>query len=99
MRDEDWGGSPPVVGVFLNGEEIASPDSRGRQVLDESFLLLFNAHHEDHAFTLPEKAFGEAWTMVFDTADGRRRRPTRSPAGDEVELVHHSLVLLRRVSE
>ena len=25
MRDEDWNGSPPVVGVFLNGEEIASP--------------------------------------------------------------------------
>ena len=47
MTDEDWGGSPPVVGVFLNGEEIASPDSRGRQVLDESFLLLFNGHHED----------------------------------------------------
>ena len=81
MRDEDWGGSPPVVGVFLNGEEIASPDSRGRQVLDESFLLLFNAHHEDCAFTLPEAAFGEAWTVVFDTAeDGVGGRRDRRPA-------------------
>ena len=98
MRDEEWGGAPPVVGVFLNGEEIASPDSRGRQVLDESFLLLFNAHHEDHAFTLPEKAFGEAWTVVFNTADDDAE-PSSFAAGDEVDLVHHSLVLLRRVSE
>ena len=37
-----------------------SPDARGRQVLDESFLLLFNAHHEDCAFTLPDGAFGDA---------------------------------------
>ena len=99
MRDEEWGGAPPVVGVFLNGEEIASPDSRGRQVLDESFLLLFNAHHEDHAFTLPEKAFGER----LDAGVRHRRRRGRdrrtSPAGEEVDLVHHSLVLLRRVSE
>ena len=98
MRDEDWGGSPPVVGVFLNGEEIASPDSRGRQVLDESFLLLFNAHHEDHAFTLPEGAFGKAWTVVFDTADDDAEAVDIA-AGDEIDLVHHSLVLLRRVSE
>ena len=100
MRDEDWGGAPPVVGVFLNGEEIASPDSRGRQVLDESFLLLFNAHHEDHAFTLPDGAFGEAWTVVFDTARPDARAGVEElAAGEEIELVHHSLVLLRRVSE
>ena len=97
MRDEDWNGAPPVVGVFLNGEEIASPDSRGRQVLDESFLLLFNAHHEDHAFTLPEKAFGERWTVVLDTVDDAET--SEFAAGDEIDLVHHSLMLLRRVSE
>jgi glycogen operon protein len=98
MRDEEWGGSPPVVGVFLNGEEIASPDSRGRQVLDESFLLLFNAHHEDHEFTLPDKAFGAAWTLVFNTADDDDATVDVS-AGDEIVLVHHSLVLLRRAPE
>ena len=79
MRDEEWGGSTPVVGVFLNGEEIASPDSRGRQVLDESFLLLFNAHHEDHAFTLPEQAFGEG--LDGGVRHRRRRRRGRRPRG------------------
>ena len=97
MEDRDWGGLPPVVGVFLNGEEIASPDSRGRQVLDESFLLLFNAHHEDHAFTLPDGAFGKAWTMVLNTADDDQR--VEIDAGEEFDLVHHSFVLLRRSAE
>ena len=100
MTDEDWSSSSPVVGVFLNGEEIASPDSRGRQVLDESFLLLFNGHHEDCSFTTPDGAFGSAWTIVFDT--GRPEVETaveEIAAGDDLELVHHSMVLLRRSAE
>jgi glycogen operon protein len=98
MTDEEWGSSPPVVGLFLNGEEIPSPDVRGRQVLDESFLLLFNGHHEDCEFTLPDGQFADAWTVVVDTA-----RPELDPgdatlpAEHELDLVHHSLVLLRRV--
>jgi glycogen operon protein len=98
MRDEDWGSSPPVLGLFLNGEEIPSPDARGRQVLDESFLLLFNGHHEDCSFTLPDGSFADAWTMVLDTA-----QPELEPgdatldAEQELQLVNHSLVLLRRV--
>ena len=29
--------------MFLNGEEIAAPDEKGERILDESFLLFFNA--------------------------------------------------------
>jgi glycogen operon protein len=95
MTDEDWGSAHPVVGVFLNGEEIASPDSRGRQVLDESFLLLFNGHHEDCEFTTPDEKFGAAWTVVLDTAHADAAAD-EIPGGEAVSLVHHSLVLLRR---
>ena len=86
-----------MIGLFLNGEEIASPDARGRQVLDESFLLLFNGHHEDHEFTTPDGVFADAWTVVLDTS-----RPDLEPgdeslsAGEKLELPNHSLVLLRR---
>jgi glycogen operon protein len=97
MRDEAWATAPPVLGLFLNGEEIPSPDARGRQVLDESFLLLFNGHHEDCTFALPDGSFAAAWTLVLDTA-----QPEREPgaatlsAGDRLDLVNHSLMLLRR---
>ena len=98
MTDEDWSGLPPVVGVFLNGEEIASPDSRGRQVLDESFLLLFNGHHEDCSFTTPDGAFGERVDdHVRHRAAGARSGTSRRAT--ELELVNHSMVLLRRAAE
>jgi isoamylase len=97
MNDEDWGGSPPVLGVFLNGEEIASPDSRGRQVLDESFLLLFNGFHDDCAFVLPDREFGATWSVVLDTARPELEASAEElPAGGEMDLVSRSIVLLRR---
>ena len=65
-------------------------------MLDESFLILFNGHHEDCEFTLPAGEFGTAWTVVLDTADVDAK-PEEFAAGDEFELIHHSLVLLRRV--
>jgi glycogen operon protein len=81
----------------LNGEEIPSPDVRGRQVLDESFLLLFNGHHEVCTFTLPDGAFGDAWSVVLNTAEPELEPGGEDlPAGTELDLIHHSLVLLRR---
>jgi isoamylase len=98
MTDRDWSQSPPHVGMFLNGEEIRTPDVRGHQILDESFVLLWNAHHEDVTFTLPNRRFGESWTLVLSTAD-----PDAAPgsldvdARGEVELMSRSMLLLRRV--
>src|SRR3954449_2055800 len=97
MSDEDWASSPPVVGIFLNGEEIASPDSRGRQVLDESFLLLFNGFHEDCEFTVPDGEFGDRWTYVLDTGHPDVEPAAKNvDAGKKIQLLNHSLVLLRR---
>jgi glycogen operon protein len=86
-----------VLGVFLNGEEIATPDPRGRQVLDESFLLLVNGFHDDCEFTLPAAAFGEKWSVVLDTARPEVAAGVEElPAGGEMDLVSRSIVLLRR---
>ena len=65
MTKSDWESGERTVGMFLNGEEIASPDEKGQRILDESFLLLFNAHHEDVTFTLPNRRFGERWALVL----------------------------------
>jgi hypothetical protein len=45
---------------------------------------------------VPDGAFGEAWTVVLDTSDADAAAEEIS-AGAAIELVHHSLVLLRRV--
>ena len=38
-------------------------------MVDDSFYLMFNAHHEPLEFTLPEAKWGERWTVVLNTAD------------------------------
>ena len=59
MSEEDWrAGFAKSLGVFLNGDGIATPNERGEPVRDESFYVMFNAHHEPLAFKLPEEKWG-----------------------------------------
>ena len=99
MTDEDWeAGYAKSFGVFLNGLAIAEPDARGEQVLDDSFLLLFNGHHEPLPFTLPPARFGEAWETVLDTAvPAVADRPLLKCQADTT-LESRALVVLQRVS-
>lgn len=39
-------------------------------MIDDSFVMCFNAHHESIAFTMPPAEFGAAWQPVLDTAAG-----------------------------
>ena len=69
MTDADWRVSfARSLGVFLNGEAIASPGPRGERVVDDSFLVLFNAYEGDLDFTLPATEYGDRWIRVIDTA-------------------------------
>jgi isoamylase len=67
-------------------------------VVDDSFLLLFNAHFERVTFHLPARRFGARWLLELSTAD-----PEAGGAGDDslaarakLEVESRSLVLLRR---
>jgi isoamylase len=98
MSDDDWdSGYAKSLAVFLNGKAIRSPDSRGEPVIDDSFLLLFNANHGPVEFTAPPEEFAESWLIELDTAfpiDDEER--TLKP--DAVFSVEgRSLVVLRRL--
>ncbi|NUN96826.1 MAG: glycogen debranching protein GlgX, partial [Candidatus Omnitrophica bacterium] len=70
MGDDDWmAGFALSIAIFLNGDAIPDPDPRGERVVDDSFLLLVNAHSEPLQFTLPAAAWGERWCAVLDTCD------------------------------
>jgi isoamylase len=99
MTQEDWnGGFAKALGIFLNGEGIQSPDSRGERVIDESFYVLFNAHHEPLQFTLPKRDWGDEWLVVLDTARSTpETEEQRQKAGQEVPVESRSLKVLRRV--
>ena len=104
MSDEDWqAGFAKSLGVFLNGRSIASPNERGEQVVDDSFYVMFNAHHEPLDFTLPESKWGERWTEVLDTSAAEDsldedKLGLEHAARAVVKVPAWSLRLLRRVA-
>jgi glycogen operon protein len=94
MTRRDWDSGPPLLGVFLNGAELHARTPDGDAVDDDSFLILFNAHHEDAVFTLPPRRFGTRWSLVLSTSDGDVGE--RRSARDEVQLQSRSLCVFRR---
>ena len=113
MTHSDWStGYARSLGVFLNGWAIPEPDPRGEQIVDDSFYIMFNASHEDVAFTLPPQEYGREWTVVISTAEEQTvevevagRGTTRAvlapqvhAAGAEVVLPGRSMLVVTRPS-
>jgi len=95
MTGDDWSnGDAKSLAVFLNGDQISAPDPRGQHVVDDSFFLMFNAHHEPIDFLLPRGEFGARWIRVLDTVESL---PRFYRAGQKVPVGDRSLCLLRRV--
>jgi isoamylase len=106
MSDNDWdNGYAKSVGVLLNGSAISTPDAFGGRVVDDSFLLLFNASELDLPWTLPADSLWAApnpWTVELDSAlelapgtEYGAGVPTAAGAGSTVPLRQRSVVVLR----
>jgi glycogen operon protein len=97
MTDDDWqAGFAKSLGVFLNGDALPDPDPRGRPIRDDSFLLLFNGHHEDVTFVLPGREWGRRWATELTTLSDPGVRKPKS-AGAKVSVAGRSVQVLRRV--
>ena len=96
MESEDWNrGYAKSVAVYLNGRAIPSTDSMGEQVVDDSFLVLFNAHSGRVHFTMPDDLAGLRWEIVLYSAAGfGATLPLDAPETGELE--GWSVALLRR---
>jgi len=87
------------LGVFLNGRGISSPDHHGRHIVDDSLLMLFNAHWEPVEFTLPASRFGERWRKEMETSEAEwLDKGEIFEAGATVVLEARSLMLLTEAS-
>jgi glycogen operon protein len=95
MTDDEWRqGYARCFGMYLSGDAIGESDERGRPIVDESFLMLLNAHHEELPFVLPEPRLGSAWRRVLDTADPHTTQ-TRTNGGERYALPGRALVVLQ----
>jgi glycogen operon protein len=98
MTDEDWAqGYVRCLGVRLAGHAIEEKDPKGKPLLDETFLMLLNAHHEPRPFTLPAHKPGVRWQPVLDTAvtEADRKQVTLLKGGFQYDLEARSLAVLR----
>ncbi|MDU8981121.1 glycogen debranching protein GlgX [Bifidobacterium scardovii] len=68
MDMDDWSNTHAFsVMIYLNGSDIPETDWYGKQMVDNDFILIFNAHYEPIMFTLPDEKYGRKWQLVVDT--------------------------------
>ena len=99
MTEEQWNvGFTKAIDIFLNGEAIPTPGPQGERVMDDSFLLFFNAHYELLEFLLPPELRERHWVVVIDTTKPRFvERGKRYRDEIPVPVEARSLVVLKRL--
>ncbi|WP_161888075.1 glycogen debranching protein GlgX [Pontibacter russatus] len=97
MDEEHWSHDyAKSLAVFLNGHGIHFLGPKGEQVKDDSFYLIFNAHHEPITYRLPSKRYGDKWIKILDTSSegGFEKEPETYAPRKTIEVEGRSMVLL-----
>jgi glycogen operon protein len=92
MVDGDWEGSKSI-GMYLNGHGIAGKDERGQTIVDDHFLIYFNADGPCEV-VLPPDEYADAWDVVIDTG-GAADEDRVCAADSKLSLGERSLLVLR----
>lgn len=68
MTEEDWN-NPEIrcFGLRLAGDAIEEMDMRGNRIVDDTLLILLNAHTELILFVLPAHRAKVRWELILDT--------------------------------
>lgn len=78
MDAEAWSNThASSIMVFLNGGGMPETDWYGNRMVDNDFILIFNAHYEPIMFTLPSEQYGRKWRLIVDTHNPRGRAQLR----------------------
>jgi isoamylase len=98
MTDEDWNrGSVRSLMLRLAGDAMAETDKQGRAIVDDTLLILLNAHDTPLPFTLPAHKRGVRWHQLLDT-DAKGVSPkhvTVLRGGERYEVEARSVRVLR----
>jgi len=80
LTDSDWGvDGTRSVAAYFDGTRDPDRDERGRPMLDDDLLLVFNGSWERVTFTLPDVDGPRSWHREIDTFSGK---PGRAAEGD-----------------
>ncbi|MGQ0810081.1 MAG: glycogen debranching protein, partial [Nitrospiraceae bacterium] len=97
MTEEEWTNSfVRCFGMRLAGDAIEETDYRGQPIVDDTFLILLNAHHEALPFLLPAHKRGVRWELLLDTsAPNNGKAVGVLKGGESYDLEARSLAVLR----
>lgn len=95
MTEEHWNTSfAKSLGIYLNGKGIHTLSTKGEPIIDDSFYVIFNAHHEALEYILPEKKYGREWRKILDTFDGVIGEGKIFQPGEKITVEGRSIILL-----
>jgi glycogen operon protein len=96
MSDEHWGTDfAKSLAVFLNGQGIHTPGPYGEQIVDDSFYVIFNAHHEAIDYRLPVAKYGRQWREAINTDEAAVKKEAIFKAEDTIKVPGRSVILLQ----
>ncbi len=98
MNDKDWiAGYTKSLALRLAGDAIGETDEKGRSIVDDTLLILLNAHYEPRTFTLPAHKRGVRWQPILDTrvAAGREKSVAILKGGTRFDLEARSIAVLQ----
>jgi len=99
MEDGDWEvEGAQALGMYLNGDGIPGVDPTGNPIVDDHFLLWFNAGADDLETTLPPEEYAAGWVVEVDTAAAEISDEPLQP-GSTRTLSGRSVVVLRQQTE
>jgi glycogen operon protein len=96
MTAQEWEAEHArALSVYLSGDALNEVDRRGERLIDDSFLLLFNASAAPVEFLLPASFGGGRWFTVVDTArdEGLGADGTHEP-GTKLTLPARAMAVL-----
>ncbi|MGZ6267789.1 MAG: glycogen debranching protein GlgX [Candidatus Limnocylindrales bacterium] len=105
LTDSDWGvDGTRSVAAYFDGARDPDRDDRGRPMLDDDLLLVFNGSPEEVTFMLPDVDGPRSWRREIDTfsgmaggaaqGGGAADPPGPLAAGESIAVAPRSLVLL-----
>jgi glycogen operon protein len=83
------------LAIWLSGDGLNDVDARGRELVDDHFMLLFNASADEVRFTLSPHVATAQWRVEVDTA---RERAAAQAVRGGYTLPPRALALLRAPS-
>jgi len=98
MTKENWQTDyARSLAIYLHGDGIQAKGPNGEDIMDNHFYLIFNAHHGEITFQLPEKSYSENWLLLLDTTNDGEVEHKLVKGEGKINVGGRSVILFRAI--